>query len=41
MKISLGKLAKLLGHIVVAAPVMIAAIKPVIDMVKHPNKAGE
>ena len=34
MKINLGKLAKVLGQIVVAAPVVIAALKPVVDAAK-------
>lgn len=41
MKINIGKLGKILGQLILAAPVVIAAVKPVIDAVKHPNKAGE
>lgn len=40
MKIDIGKLGKIVGQLILAAPALIAAVKPVIDTVKHPNKAG-
>lgn len=40
MKINIGKLAQLLLQLAVAAPAVIAAVKPVIDAAKQPNKAG-
>ncbi len=40
MKINLGKLLNVLGQIVVAAPLIIAAVKPVVDAVKKPTKVS-
>lgn len=40
MKFDLGKLARILGQLIVAAPAIIAAIKPVVDAVKAPRKAN-
>lgn len=38
MKINLGKLVTVLAHAVIAAPAVIAAIKPVVDELKTPAK---
>lgn len=41
MKINIGKIASTLARILAAAPVVIAAVKPVVDAVKkHPTKPG-
>lgn len=40
MKIDMAKLGKIMGQLILAAPALIAAVKPVIDAVKHPNKMG-
>ncbi len=41
MKINFGKLASILAQILVAAPGVIAAVKPVVDAVKNkPAKPG-
>lgn len=41
MKINIGKLAGILAQILAAAPVVIAAVKPVVDAVKkRPAKPG-
>ncbi len=34
MKLNLTKLFAIIGHVVAAAPVVIAAVKPVIDALK-------
>ena len=38
MKINIGKLAGLLLQVVIAAPAVIAAVKPVVDAAKKPGK---
>lgn len=40
MKINLGKLASVLAQILVAAPAVIAAVKPVVDAAKKPKAGG-
>ncbi len=40
MKIDIGKLGRILGRLILAAPVVIAVMKPVIDAVKHPTMAN-
>lgn len=40
MKINLGKLARVLAHALIAAPAVIAAVRPVIDAARKPAKAG-
>jgi len=39
MKVNIGKLLAVLAQIVVAAPAVVAAVKPVVDAAKKP-KAG-
>lgn len=40
MKLDLGKRVRILGQLIVAAPVIIAAVKPAVDAVKAPKKTG-
>ena len=40
MKINIGKLASILAQILVAAPQVIAAVKPVVDAAKKPKPGG-
>lgn len=40
MKINIGKLAKLVGRIVLAAPAVIAAVKPVIAPARKRSAGG-
>lgn len=40
MKIDVRKLARVLEQIITATPVVVAAVKPVIDTVKYPGKGG-
>lgn len=37
MKINLAKLLTVISHIVVAAPIIAAAVKPVIDGLRKPS----
>ncbi len=41
MKINLGKLAAVLAQILVAAPAVAAAVKPVVEAVKKPKAGGK
>ena len=40
MKINLGKLARVLGRLAIAAPVVIAAARPVIGAFRKPEPAA-
>lgn len=38
MKINLGKLVKVIGHMIAAAPVVIAVAKPIVAELKRPSQ---
>lgn len=38
MKINLTKLIAIIAHVIAAAPVVLAAVKPVIDELKKPKE---
>ena len=40
MKIKFGKLLRIVGQLVAAAPTIVAAVRPVIAEVKKPKAAG-